>query len=221
MPKEYKFKIRDLRDGGWYWVPKVVIQEYVPKVGPTGITVYNFLASLADKEQRCFPSQRYIAKSLGYSRATISRTLKLLEKEGLIKIEKRSRYYCIYHLLRVRCKASETQMLNGRNSDVAQMDINNNKLTKNNNNIVIIKTFKRFKPETKEELLALDLAQGLNDLTNLNQYLSYVQRYPESLLRKILGEVKEIPSFKITKGRGALFNYLLKKYVQGTQNFGS
>jgi hypothetical protein len=64
--------------------------------------------------------------------------------------------------------------------------------------------------------LALDIARELNDLKSLPLYLSYAKKYPETLLRKYLGEVKEIPIKKIKKGRAALFNYLIKKYAQET-----
>lgn len=77
-------------------------------------------------------------------------------------------------------------------------------------------SFKDFKPKTREELLAKDLAITLNDLQALPLYLSYSKKYPESLLRKILGEVKEIPQDKIKKSRGALFNHLIKKYAEET-----
>ena len=88
MPNQEKIEIRDLRNGDWYWVHKGVIREYAPKVGAIGIVVYNFLASLADSSQVCFPSQRYIAEHLGYSRSYVNETIKLLEKNGLIRIEK-------------------------------------------------------------------------------------------------------------------------------------
>jgi hypothetical protein len=56
--------IRSLTEGSWYWVNKIIVQEYIPKIGSRGLAVYSFLASLADTSQRCFPSQRYIAKRL-------------------------------------------------------------------------------------------------------------------------------------------------------------
>lgn len=68
-----------------------------------------------------------------------------------------------------------------------------------------------FTPTTKEELLALDLARGLNDIKNLNFYLSISKKYPEELLRKLCSQVKEFPKDKIKKSRGALFTYLLKR----------
>ena len=65
---------------------------------------------------------------------------------------------------------------------------------------------------TKEELLAKDLAEGLDDKVNLGFYLSVSRKYPEDFLRKIYSQVKEIPLSKIKKSKGALFNYLIQKY---------
>ncbi|MBI5374190.1 MAG: helix-turn-helix domain-containing protein [Candidatus Schekmanbacteria bacterium] len=222
---------RNLKDGDWYWIQKAVVSEYAKKIKSTGIAVYSFLASMANGNQSCFPSQKYIAEALGYSRTTINRAIKLLERNRLIEIKKRSRYHCVYYLLKVRCKedlssytrckTDETQMSTGRNSDVAQVDTNNNKLTRiNNNNVYDDKnSFKRpppdgFIPKTREELLALDLARGLHDHDSLFLYLSYAKKYPESVLRQLLSEVKAIPDNKIKKGRGALFNHLVKQYAK-------
>ena len=77
-------------------------------------------------------------------------------------------------------------------------------------------TSKRYKPRNKEELLALDLAEALNDYQNLPLYLSYSKKYPESFLRKVLGEVMEVPAGKVKKSRGALFTHLIKRYAQKT-----
>ena len=73
-----------------------------------------------------------------------------------------------------------------------------------------------FRPTSREELLAQDLAVALGDRRNLALYLSYARRYPESVLRGILGEAKEVPTTEIHKSRGALFNYLVRQYVQRT-----
>jgi len=215
MSNQEKIEIRDLRNGDWCWIHKAVIQEYAQKIGAIGIGVYSFLASMADSKQQCFPSQKYIARALGYSKATICKKIKLLERSGLIKVERRSRYHRVYHLLKVRCKPRETQMSTYGNSEFLQGNYNNNKLTKYINNIDI-SNFKKFKPKTREELLALDLAKALNDRKGLSLYLSYSKKYPESFLRKVLGGVKEIPDRKIKKSRGALFNYLIQKYVKET-----
>ena len=226
MPHQQTIEIRDLRNGDWYWIHKAVIHEYAQKVGAIGIVVYNLLASLANSHQGCFPSQKYIAKALGYSRSYVNETLKLLEINGLIRIEKQGRYHCIYHLLKVRRQPGRTQVSSIPNSDVAHSDTNDNKRTRNIKNIVMenilnakTNASREFQPRTRVELLALDLAESLDDRKSLPLYISYAKRYPEGLLRRILGEVKEIPSEKIKKSRGALFNYLIKKHVEkNTQN---
>ncbi len=82
----------------------------------------------------CFPSQKCIAEALGYSRATVNRAIKALKKHGLIGVDRRSRHHCTYRLLKVRCSTDKTQMSDERNSDY-QVNTNNNKFTRNNNNI--------------------------------------------------------------------------------------
>jgi len=103
---------------------------------------------------------------------------------------------------------------------IAIWPTNNNQLSRVNNNNKqkgkIIKASKRFSPKSKEELLALDLATALNDRENLSVYLSYARKYSEQLLRRILGEVKEVPANKLKKGRVALFKYLLQKHAHKT-----
>lgn len=79
-------------------------------------------------------------------------------------------------------------------------------------------SFKDFKPGNEKELLALDLADALDDRDNLPLYLSYAKRYPEPLLRSVMGEVKEIPSNKIKRSRGALFNHLVQYYAKQTSH---
>jgi biotin operon repressor len=218
MSSESKTQIRELKNGKWFWIDKIIIQEYVPKIGTIGFIVYSFLASLADSNQSCFPSQKYIAERLGCSRSTVNKNIKVLVKYGLIKKERKNRYHYTYSLIEIRCKEEETQMLHAGNSDVSQIDTNDNKRIKNNTNIdkgknwaPKFKTFKEFKPRTREELLAVDLAKALDDYKGLLLYISFAKKYPESLLRKILGQVKEIPQEKIKKSRGALFNYLVQR----------
>jgi len=216
-----KIRVRDLRSGDWFWIQRKVIREYSKKIGAAGILVYNFLASLADKSQSCFPSQKYIANSLGYSRSYINEVLRRLEENGLVKIEKKGRYHRIYYLLKVRCKVERTQVSGIVNSGVKYGDTNNNKLTRNINNIdrgnknfLNFNSFKGFKPKTRNELLAQDLVRELNDYKNLPLYLYYCRKYPEPLIRKALGEVKETPPERIKKSKAALFIYLIKKYAQ-------
>jgi DNA-binding transcriptional MocR family regulator len=213
-------EIRNMNKGDWYWIPKAVIQEYASRIGAMGIAVYNFLASMADRNQSCFPSQRYMAERLGYSRSTMSRAIKCLEEHRLIRKEMRSRYHCVYQLLRVRCGVGETQMSTAGNSDVIQEDTNKTKLTRINNNVVVSVSQKKLpterRPLTREELLALDISEVLDDQRNIKQYLHFARKFPESILREFLSQVKQTPPEKIKKSRAALFVYLVKQYDQQT-----
>jgi hypothetical protein len=81
--------------------------------------------------------------------------------------------------------------------------------------------FTRIGASLLQELLAQELAKGLNDAAGINLYRSYSAKYPEWLLRKVLVEVEAMPLEQITKGRGALFNYLVQHYAKGvTENPG-
>jgi len=99
---------------------------------------------------------------------------------------------------------------------------NDNSINKNfinDNNLESQKrTFKDFIPRDKEGLLAVDLADVLDDRGNLPLYLYYARRYSEQILRSVLGEVKEFPLKKIKKSRGALFNHLVQKYAKQTDH---
>ncbi len=95
--------------------------------------------------------------------------------------------------------------------------------SKNINNIVRIDSIDNdnklnYFSLTKEEILAGDLADGLDDKLNFAFYLSVSRKYPEEFLRKIYSHVKEIPSNKIKKSKGALFNYLVQKYEKREKN---
>lgn len=72
----------------------------------------------------------------------------------------------------------------------------------------------RPRPQTREEVLALDLAAGLGDMKALPLYLSYARKYPEFLLRKVMSEVRQVPPQLIKKSRGALFNYMVQQYAK-------
>ncbi len=75
--------------------------------------------------------------------------------------------------------------------------------------------YHQFPAQTREDLLAQDLARGLGDWKGLPLYRAYARRYPEGELRAILGAVKEIPPERIKKSRGALFNHLVQqKYAK-------
>jgi hypothetical protein len=129
----------------------------------------------------------------------------------------------VYHLLRLRMSNGETQVSNLGNSDVKGGDTNNTKrIILNNDNVIKDSSsantdpLKDFKPETREELLALDLAEALKDRRGFKLYLSYAHQYPEPLLREVLSLVRQTPDQKIKKSRGALFTYLIRQHAKRT-----
>jgi DNA-binding transcriptional MocR family regulator len=217
-----QYNLRKMDDGGWYWVSKPVIQEYVRKVGFLSACVYHLLASMADERQSCYPSQRYIAEKLGCCRSSVSRAVGKLKEQGLIRSTGKGRDHTVYQLLKVRSRTSATQMSHPCNSDDAPADTNNTKLIRtNNNNVVGVKNIdiqthssEEFKPQTKEELLALDIAETLGEGRNPRKYLHYTKRYAEPLLRQVLSQVRQTPEEKIKKSRVALFVYLINHYAR-------
>ncbi|TKJ32896.1 MAG: hypothetical protein CEE38_21995 [Planctomycetes bacterium B3_Pla] len=108
----------------------------------------------------------------------------------------------------------KTSALPGANDITINKDILKNDIDMKTNVASNSNSYKQFKPKNKQQLLAVDLARALNDYQGLALYLSYCKKYPESLLRRVLGEVKEVPSKNIKKSRAALFNYLVQVYAQ-------
>jgi len=213
------YKIRSIKDGNWYWIDRTILNNFGKELKPTGIAVYNVLVSYANsKTQSCFPSQTTIAELISVSRKTVIKNIKLLRDLDLISIKKKKRSF-YYFLLKPDVKneiqgSEEKEPLRVKDGYSINKDININ-----NNNIISVKSLnsnsdksKIFKPENREELLALDISKTLNDSKNFFLYLSYAKKYPEPLLRKLLGDVKETPTEKNRTSPSALFNYLLKKY---------
>ena len=175
MSENEKNQIRTLSQHGWYWINREILAAYGKRLKSSGIAVYNVLASYAKQgSQTCFPAQQTIADQIGLHRVTVNRKIRQLSRLGLLKIE-RLKDRCLYSLLNPDvtdplhpCSRSDTR-------GVAPDYINNNKRTRINiNNIdsknifaTDDKSFKEFKPQTREELLAMDMAETLNDLKSL------------------------------------------------------
>jgi hypothetical protein len=69
---------------------------------------------------------------------------------------------------------------------------------------------KGFKPKTREDLLALYVAQSLEDIKSLPFYLSCTESYPEDSIRKALNAVRKEAILKIKSRRSTFFKYLLQ-----------
>jgi hypothetical protein len=68
---------------------------------------------------------------------------------------------------------------------------------------------------SREEALAMEIAHAFHDMDGIALYVDYCRRYPECIIRRAYGEVKELPDSAIRRSRGALFNYLVQKYARG------
>ena len=99
MPDE-KITIRDLRKGDWYWISKVLLDEFGSTIGPIGIAIYNCLAEHANQEGFCFPSHQTIADKIGASISSVPRGIRQLIKLEIIR-KSRRRYHNVYYLLRL------------------------------------------------------------------------------------------------------------------------
>jgi DNA-binding MarR family transcriptional regulator len=213
-------KIRSIEKHGWYWIDREILTQYGRKIKPSGIAVYNVLASFANQEtQTCFPTQQTIADLIGLSRATVNRKIRLLKELGLINII-RVNQHSLYFLLGTREQNYLGRCIKGIIRDVPKDNMNDNNRTKINNNVdkenffVNANSFKGFEPKTREELLAWDIAKTLNDTKSLPLYLKYAKTLPETLLRELLSWIKQVPDKYIKKSRAALFNAVAKKYAE-------
>ncbi len=95
-----KIKVRDLRNGDWYWINKVLLDEYGERIKPIGIAIYNCLAAHANQEGFCFPSHKHIAKKIGASISSVQRGIRQLIKLNLVR-KGRQRYHNLYYLLKL------------------------------------------------------------------------------------------------------------------------
>jgi len=66
----------------------------------------------------------------------------------------------------------------------------------------------------KEEKLAREIADALDDNESLTMHIAFSEKYSEGFLRKTLQRVLSIPEAQIRKTRGALYTFLV------TQNGG-
>ncbi len=230
---------RSMSNGHWFWIGNEIIKVHGNSLGSFGIAVYGCLACFAGPAQTCFPSQGRIAKLIGCSRATVNKTIKTLEQRGLICLEKQHGCPQRYRLLDStinpglqRCSSKPKKVSNSFTKTVCQIDTNNNHLTRinNKNNIdtdnpvdtpdsVIHKGLER--AVGGDELLAVELADALDDRKNLHRYISFCRDYPESLIRIAIREALAIPADKIVGTRAALFARLIQDHVNCSRDRGA
>ena len=211
-----------MKHGEWYWADKAVIRKYSGNVGFLAIALYHLFASMADERQTCHPSQKYIADVLGCSRRSVSRAVKRLVENGLISLWKTPGKQSGYRLLPVRMDKDDADVRHGRpkgetngitNNNTEQEEDNNKFVCDSKSHDAVKESLTGTEDKSRQELLAHDLAEALNDPAHFTIYLLYAKQYPESFLRRVLAETKMTPDTKIRKSRSALFNYLVYHYA--------
>jgi hypothetical protein len=95
-------KVRNIKDEAWYWVPRSVFERYLERIGVLGLALYNAYSFYAGNKGFAFPSLKTLSKKLKLNPKTIIKYNKILEKEGLIKIEKRKGKSNLVILLKVK-----------------------------------------------------------------------------------------------------------------------
>jgi len=139
-------KIRNLRNGQWYWISRAVLKRYGPILKGSGLAVYNALASYANgRSQTCFPTQEAIAERTGLCRETVNRKIKLLRETGLLRV-KRLKGRCLYFLLKPDVILNHTRCDGQITKGVILCHTNNNKKVKLYNKNNGTDGFKNLKP---------------------------------------------------------------------------
>ncbi|MFY9223229.1 MAG: helix-turn-helix domain-containing protein [Blastocatellia bacterium] len=83
------FEVRDIRNQPWFWIDKIILNDYIEKIGAIGFLVYCTLVSYTGSSNKCWPSYSTLADKLKLGRSTVIKTIKILVEVGLIGIEKR------------------------------------------------------------------------------------------------------------------------------------
>jgi hypothetical protein len=81
-------KVRKLGNSGWFRIENELIGIYGKIIGATGVAIYASLCRHADKEQKCFPSQKLIAEELGISERNVRNYIHILEDTRLIAVKR-------------------------------------------------------------------------------------------------------------------------------------
>jgi predicted transcriptional regulator len=82
---------RNINQGHWCWMPNLVLDACAcGLLDPYAVAVYMALARHANPtNQTCWPSISHMADTLGVTRTTVRRRLKVLRDCGLISVQRR------------------------------------------------------------------------------------------------------------------------------------
>jgi hypothetical protein len=69
-----------------------------------------------------------------------------------------------------------------------------------------------------EQILALEIAETLDDMKSLLTHQRLVRKYSESYLREQLAKAMATPKEEIRRNRAALYMYLVNQHEQAKKN---
>lgn len=152
--KNMKFTIRDQRNGDWYWISRIIYQEYISKIGVIGLSLYNAYASYSFSKQEVFPSQNTISKKLKISIPTLIKYNKRLVKYKLICIYEQKGKVNIITLLKVK----PLNLVKGCTKPPLGVPLNEVKTNNNNTNKLnnILRTKKQCGENDKNKINLFD-----------------------------------------------------------------
>lgn len=78
-------------DGGWWWMANEAVDEHLPVIGVAAFAVYAVLCRRANREGCAWPSLSLLADDTGLGRATVKRSIPVLEQAGLLQVERGAR----------------------------------------------------------------------------------------------------------------------------------
>ena len=129
-------KIRDLRNGDWYWIQKTVYKNYASKIGAIGLALYNSYCHYANNNTAiAYPSIKTLTIDLKISRQTIFKYNEILVKHGLVEIKSGGGREKVNEVYLLKIKVNDvTEKVNLATEKVNDVDTEQELITRINNN---------------------------------------------------------------------------------------
>jgi len=237
MKKISSTEFRRLEDGEWYWIPRRVFEDYASKIGVVGLALYNAYSSYARNKGVAFPSLRTLAEKLGISTKTIIKYNRILEANGLIRIERRKgkRGSNLVTLLKVGdVNVSKLGGVSSSVKDVKEVHMKENKFKenkerKNNNSAVnlVLNYFREIVGETFGFEPEIDLGKDSRLVRlrlkkySLEELKSLIKWYLKSQVSDKLGisisaclSAHVINLWKASKSQSAILERIYPKWTE-------
>jgi alpha-N-acetylglucosamine transferase len=155
--EKFRIQVRDLRNGDWFWINKQILEH--KGLNASDKLVYSALAFFANEtNQKCYPSIPKLTELTTLTRPTIIKSLKNLEENRLIRIERKKGKVSVYYLLKtyqlknLTSQKEELHQLKSDTTPVKNSNPNNLKEQSLINNNIVVKNFKQLM-KTKAKLI--------------------------------------------------------------------